>query len=89
MKKNVLFLLLLFISIHQLKSELSTKLTGIQIASNEFYDYTTNTCTTSSQILNNAFDGSLTTVFATCATTGGWVGLDLGEPYIITSVSYY
>lgn len=88
MKKNILFLLLLFISIHQLKSESSTKLTGTQIASNEFYDYTTNTCTTSTQILNNAFDGSLTTVFATCATTGGWVGLDLGEPHIITSISY-
>ena len=88
MKKNILFLLLLFISINQLKSQTSLKLTGLQIASNEFYDYTTNTCTTSSQILNNAFDGSLTTVFATCATTGGWVGLDLGEPYIITNVSY-
>jgi hypothetical protein len=30
----------------------------------------------------------LTTIFATCATTGGWVGLDLGEPYIVTNLSY-
>ena len=88
MKSNFLLLLLFFISINNLRSESSTKLTGIQISSNEFYDYNTNTCTFSTLIRNNAFDGNLTTIFATCATTGGWVGLDLGEPYIVTNLSY-
>ncbi|MFZ4583326.1 MAG: CotH kinase family protein [Paludibacter sp.] len=88
MKSNFLLLLLFFISINNLRSESSTKLTGIQISSNEFYDYNTNACTFSTLIRNNAFDGNLTTIFATCATTGGWVGLDLGEPYIVTNLSY-
>ena len=38
--------------------------------------------------IENAFDGDLKTIFATCIRTGGWVGLDLGEKHIITKVAF-
>ncbi|MBO9700130.1 MAG: CotH kinase family protein [Sporocytophaga sp.] len=38
--------------------------------------------------LFNAFDGKLETVFGTNQNSGGWVGLDLGEKYVIEKIAY-
>ncbi|GAL86877.1 uncharacterized protein MYP_4107 [Sporocytophaga myxococcoides] len=38
--------------------------------------------------LHKAFDGDLETFFSTSQSSGGWVGLDLGEKYVIEKISY-
>ena len=35
-----------------------------------------------------AFDGDASTYYSTSSSTFGWVGLDLGEPHVITRVGY-
>ena len=37
---------------------------------------------------HNAFDGDLNTIFASYVRSGGWIGLDLGEKYVITKITY-
>ncbi len=36
--------------------------------------------------IDNAFDGSATTSYSASSQNGGWVGLDLGTPHVITKV---
>lgn len=38
--------------------------------------------------LGNAFDGDLNSAMATSDANGGWVGLDLGEKYVVTEIAY-
>ena len=51
-------------------------------------DYSTETPSTTVNVKSNAFDDDLDTYFASYERSGTWVGLDLGEKYIITKIAY-
>lgn len=88
MRKTILFVLLtLFFLIHT-KAQNPVKLSGTIIGTSESFNYNTYSCSSTVNTIANAFDGNLQTIFATCIRTGGWVGLDLGEKHIITTVAY-
>jgi len=67
---------------------LGHKLTGTVIGTAKGYDYSKSTTSSTVNIRDCAFDGSLTTFFAASSTSGGWVGLDLGNTYVITQVGF-
>jgi fibronectin type 3 domain-containing protein len=48
----------------------------------------TGTAGAGSYVDTNAFDGSLSTFYDSPSSSGGWVGLDLGSAYAITSIAY-
>ena len=83
------FCLLLFFLLVSLQAyPLGYKLTGTVIGTPKGYDYSTGT---SSYNINNrdcAFDGDLSTYFASSYSSGGWVGLDLGKTCVITRVGF-
>jgi hypothetical protein len=54
----------------------------------ESVDYSTNNPSTTVNTKSNAFDGDMTTFFASYQRSGGWAGLDLGGKYVITKVAY-
>ncbi len=59
------------------------------IGTNECINYAGgNVMSTTVNTKYNAFDGNLNNTFAAYQASGGWVGLDLGEKYIITKISY-
>lgn len=64
----------------------SPKLTGTPIGTVEGFDYAT--WQVVDNIQSRAFDGNLNTAFATNERSYTWVGLDLGEPHIITKVGW-
>lgn len=65
------------------------KLTGTVIGTKECVDYdNTSTMTTSVNTCANAFDGSLSTFFASWERSYTWAGLDLGSPHVITKVGW-
>ena len=67
----------------------SEKLTGTVIGSEWSVDYTnTYSPTNTVNTRDMAFDGDLNTYFASWDRSYSWVGLDLGEPYIITKVGW-
>ena len=66
----------------------SRKLTGTVIGSAYGYDYSTNKSSSTVNIRTCAFDGNFSSFFAASTTSGGWVGLDLGKPCVITKVGY-
>jgi CotH protein. len=66
----------------------SVKLTGTIIGTTPGYDYTLNMASTTVGMPKDAFDGNLNTAFASNIRTGGWAGLDLGIPCIITKIAY-
>ncbi|MDR0412422.1 MAG: CotH kinase family protein [Dysgonamonadaceae bacterium] len=47
-----------------------------------------NSRSTTVNVKSNAFDGDLNTFFASYDRSNAWVGLDLGEKYIITQIAY-
>ena len=63
-------------------------LTGTVIGTAESVDYSTGEISTTVNSAANAFDGSLSTYFASYERSKTWVGLDLGEPHIITRVGW-
>ena len=64
-----------------------TKLSGIPFGS-ESFDYSTGMPSTTVNIPANAFDGDLSTFYASDARSRTYVGLDLGEPHVITRVGW-
>lgn len=88
MKNTFVLLLLILFSFASIKAQNPVKLSGTIIGTAESFDYTKFECSTTVNTIENAFDGNLQTIFATCIRTGGWVGLDLGEKHIITKVAY-
>lgn len=86
--KSIISSLLLFVFATSIVAGNPVKLSGTIIGTAETFNYTNNTCTYTVNTINNAFDGNLQTIFATCERTGGWVGLDLGEKHIITKIAY-
>ena len=63
-----------------------TKLTGAIIGTLQSVDYNTGQSSSTVNTRNNAFDGNFDTFFASYARSRTWVGLDLGEPHVITKV---
>ena len=64
-----------------------TKLSGIPFGS-ESFDYSIGMPSTTVNIPANAFDGDLSTFYASDARSRTYVGLDLGEPHVITRVGW-
>ena len=103
MKKIIISILSVFFTI-QIFSQTPVKLNGSVISSNNNNDgYIYNQGTDhNGNTATNCFDGNLDTFFASSidesaanggtkgsrGSKGGWVGLDLGQKYVITSVKY-
>ena len=64
------------------------KLKGTVIGTERCYDYDKNAASTTVNTPANAFDGDLSTFVATYDRSHTWVGLDLGQPYVITRVGW-
>lgn len=64
------------------------KLTGIVIGTLTSVDYGSNTASTTKNTRECAFDNDLTTYFAAYDRSFAWVGLDLGEPHVITKIGW-
>jgi len=66
----------------------SYKLPAVNIIGVQSMDHFTGNPSTTVNTCANAFDGDLNTFFLSYQSSGGWVGLDLGEKHIITGVEY-
>lgn len=64
------------------------KLSGTVIGTELCVDYDTGQSSKTVNTRDNVFDGDFETYFATYERSRTWVGLDLGETYIITKVGY-
>lgn len=64
------------------------KLSGSVIGTAQCVDYSTNSLSYTVNIAANAFDSNYESFFAAYPRSGGWVGLDLGEKHIITTIAY-
>ena len=82
----VLFLLMSSLSLNSFAQD--KLLTGTVIGTRESVDYSTGKASTTVNTAANAFDGDLSTCFASYERSRTWVGLDLGEPHIITRVGW-
>ena len=67
--------------------ERGTKLTGTPIGSPS-YDYATGRSSTTVNLPACAFDGDISTFYASYNKSRTWVGLDLGTPHVITRVGW-
>ena len=65
-----------------------SKLTGTVIGTLKSVDYSTNKASTTINTRECAFDDNLNTYFAAYDRSFAWVGLDLGEPYVITRIGW-
>lgn len=66
----------------------SEKLSGTVIGTRYSVDYNTGQQSETVNTKANVFDGNYDTYFASYDRSQTWVGLDLGEPHIITKVGY-
>lgn len=64
------------------------KLTGTVIGSSPSVEYVNFTATTTQNLPKDAFDGDMGTYFASYDRSNTWVGLDLGERYVVTKVGW-
>lgn len=64
------------------------KLSGTVIGTELAVDYGSNQPTTTKNTRENAFDGDLDTYFATYERSYTWVGLDLGQPCVISRIGW-
>ena len=88
-KSAVLILGSIFIYVISINAQTSVKLPANNIIGTELsVDYETDTPSTTVNIKQNVFDGDFNTYFASYARSGTWVGLDLGERYVITKIAY-
>jgi len=87
--KTVLFLLAIYVYSVSVTAQTSEKLPATTIIGTALsVDYSTGNSSTTVNAKANAFDGDLNTYFASYDRSGTWVGLDLGEKYIITKIAY-
>ena len=63
------------------------QLTGIPIGAVSV-DYTTSQPSTTANLPAEAFDNDYTTIYAAYDRSTGWVGLDLGQKYVIDRIAY-
>ena len=66
----------------------SEKLSGTVIGTRYSVDYNTGQQSETVNTKNDVFDGNYDTYFASYDRSQTWVGLDLGEPHVITKVGY-
>ncbi len=85
--KPLMLLLFLFLPSFSLFAE-NHKLTGTAIGTAESFDYSTGEASTTVNTIANAFDGDLSTFFASYERSKTWVGLDLGVKHVITRVGW-
>lgn len=71
-----------------LNAQTSPLLTGEILGSSPSFDYNTNRSSTTVNTPPNAFDGDLSTFYASNARSNTWVGLDLGTAHTITGVGW-
>lgn len=64
------------------------KLTGTVIGTSKSMDYDRNTASTKVNTRDMAFDGDVNTYFASYERSYTWVGLDLGQPHVITRIGW-
>lgn len=91
MKRNivvVVFLLIVNFTFYLHSDNTPEKLSGTIIGTERAFDYSSSSCTYEINTKENAFDGNLETIFASCERSGTWVGLDLGEAHVITKVAF-
>ena len=90
MKKIYLFLTVLLgcIGSKAQTSDNDSRLRGTVIGTKWSVDYASNQPSSTVNSRECAFDGDLTTYFAAYERSYAWVGLDLGEPYIITRIGW-
>ena len=86
-KTPLVLLLFMFLPNIPLFAE-SHLLSGTVIGTAESYDYSAGKPSTTVNTAANAFDGDLNTFFASNERSKTWVGLDLGEPHVITRVGW-
>lgn len=79
------FSILVFLAV-PLCAAAGEKLTGTPIGTPQGYNYENRRI--EYNIQGRAFDGDLTTYFATYERSYTWVGLDLGQPYVIDKVGW-
>ena len=86
----VVFTTLFFFSyLLPVQAQISEKLPANTLIGTELsVDYDTDLSSTTVNTKANAFDGKLNTFFASYERSGTWVGLDLGERFIITKIKY-
>lgn len=65
-----------------------TKLSGTVIGTEQCIDYQTNSRSTTVNTCRDAFDGDLSTFFASWNQSYTWAGLDLGSPHVISRVGW-
>ena len=70
-----------------IKAQNPSKLTGTPIGSTSV-DYTTGSPSTTANTPQCAFDGDLSSFYASYDRSFTWVGLDLGKPHVITRVGW-
>lgn len=70
-----------------IKAQQPSKLTGTPIGSTSV-DYTTGSPSTTANTPQCAFDGDLSSFYASYDRSFTWVGLDLGTPHVITRVGW-
>lgn len=87
MNKSLLAFLSISFGVCPIKGQ-DAKLSGTVIGTEKSVDYGTNTASTTVNTCECAFDGNLNTYFAAYDRSFAWVGLDLGEPYIITRIGW-
>ena len=90
-KSNTALSLILFALIQCIALKTTAQeqlLSGTIIGTKQSVDYSTGQSSTTVNTAANAFDGNLSTFFASYERSKTWVGLDLGEPYIITRVGW-
>ena len=81
-------LLLLFLILPLCSLAEDDRLKGTVIGTELSVDYSTGQSSTSVNTAANAFDGNFSTFFASYERSKTWVGLDLGEPHVITRVGW-
>lgn len=76
------------IGLFSIHAQTSEKLPATTVIGTETsVDYADNSPSTTVNTKFNAFDGKLTTFFASYERSGTWVGLDLGEAHVITKIA--
>ena len=81
-------ILTIFLTLLGWEAKADEKLTGQVIGVLDCVDYTTNQQTATVNTPRNAFDGDLSTFFASWERSYTWAGLDLGTAHVITRVGW-
>lgn len=87
MKNSLVAFMAIILGVCSAKGQ-DAKLLGTVIGTEKSVDYGTNAASTTVNIREYAFDGDLDTYFAAYDRSFAWVGLDLGEPHIITRIGW-